>query len=89
MEIDNQTNDPVDYEQVGSGPDVEDQPGPPCPVTGSVPGSSRRPFAPCGRPPFTVEISGSGNTCTATGITRPNAAIVVRSLTPCDVEVEE
>lgn len=53
MEIDNQTNDPVDYEQVGSGGGTEEED---CMQTGQVGKQSQETFEPCGLPPYSVRI---------------------------------
>lgn len=94
MEIDNQTNDPVDYEQTGSGGGAEEEPAPPvppCPVTGKVGSGHAHTFVPCGRPPFSVAVKrqGGGPPCTSPPIMKRSAKVVVKSLNPCDIEVQE
>lgn len=91
MEIDNETNDPIDYEQTGSGGGAEEEaPGPPCPRTGRAAAHSNARFVPCGSPPFHVELStDGGETCSVGGITSRRASLIVHDMETCDVTVEE
>jgi len=88
MRAENQTNDPVDYEQDGGGGGDEERPGqnplgsPEGRLNG---GQTSQPWVPRGRPPWTVSFADTktGRTCSATGITNPNATVTIASFNPC------
>lgn len=90
MRAENETNDPVEYDQSGGGGDVEPeeqaQTDPGSPQGRLNPGESSKPFVPRGRPPWQVKFvdTKTGRTCTATGITNPSATVKVTSFNPCD-----
>jgi hypothetical protein len=91
MRAENETNDPVDYDQSGGGGDVDPEEqgrsDPGNPQGRLQPGETSQPFVPRGRPPWQVTFvdTRTGRTCNLTGITNPHATVKVSSFNPCDV----
>lgn len=79
MQVNNQTSDPVDWEQNGGIPPTED--GVDCPITGHLePGHKSDPFEPCGVPPYTV-------TFTSTSTVKLPRMASVKGVKTADAEV--
>lgn len=82
MRVNNQTSDPVDWEQTGGGPN-EDEVAEDCPKKGHLKvGESTDDFKPCGTSPYTVlflSTSGKERTAEAAGIEDANAQVIATS----------
>lgn len=82
MRVNNQTSDPVDWEQNGGSPNEEEEL---CAEFGHLdPGEKSDPFVPCGEPPYSVSFVTSSTTkpvkaAKAEGILDPEAQVVVVS----------
>lgn len=83
MRVNNQTSDPVDWEQNGGSPNEEEVEL--CSESGHLdPGEKSDPFEPCGMPPYVVSFVTSSTTkpvktAQAEGILDPDAQVVVVS----------
>lgn len=95
MQTENDTNETVDYEQTGGPGDID--PKEQAQAGGEVgsnhgtlnPGERSKPFAPQGKPPWTVTFTDpSGNRCQQSGITKRNAEVKVESMDPCEIKVD-
>lgn len=91
MDVENDTNEPVDYDQSGSGGgDEEEFPGQ---GQGNCSGrlnanGGKATFTPCGRPPWTVSFTDDqGNSCTSPSFSNASATVKLNGIDPCNVSV--
>lgn len=84
MRVNNQTSDPVDWEQTGGSPN-EDEIDASCPERGHLEVGEESPeFKPCGDPPYQVSFLTAASskplrTAEAGGILNPDAQVIVTS----------
>lgn len=91
MKVENDTNDPVDYDQAGSGgSDDEELPSAQANEEGHLdPDGGNSSFSPAGSAPWTVTFrdDDTGATCTSPPFSDPNATVKIVSFNPCNIEV--
>jgi len=90
MRVENDTNDPVDYDQTGTGGDDEE-------TVGQTQGNSghlnanggNANFSPGGSPPWTVTFvdDNSGARCTSPSFSNASATVTITSFSPCNIDV--
>ena len=90
MKVENDTNEPVDYEQDGSGGDDEERRCKGMLTPRGTPGASRN-FPPCGPKPWSVTFTSrtNGKSCTASGLEKPNARVTIVRFGGCELSVDE
>jgi hypothetical protein len=90
MRAENDTNDPVEYDQSGAGGDGGDekpeQTAPGSPNGRLNAGETSQPWVPQGRPPWSVKFTDTqtNRQCTVSNITNPSATVTINSFNPCD-----
>jgi hypothetical protein len=87
MRAENDTNDPIVYDQSGGGGDEEEPSEAPGSPSGRLdPGHTSQPWVPRGRPPWSVQFTDTKTSrqCTVSGISNPNATVTINSFNPCD-----
>lgn len=90
MKVENDTNDPVDYDQAGSGSDDDEGRCKGLLTPRGTPGNSRA-FPPCGPKPWSVTFTSrtNGKTCTAAGIQKANTTVRIERFGGCEISIED
>lgn len=91
MKVENDTNDPVDYDQAGSGGgDDEEFPSAQANEQGHLNANGgNSSFSPAGSPPWTVTFTDddTGAQCTSPAFSNASATVKILSFNPCNIEV--
>jgi len=90
VRVENDTNDPVDYDQTGTGGDDEEGRCKGMLTPRGTP-NSHRTFPPCGKPPWTVSFTNvpNGHVCESPELDKANATVRIVRFGGCQISVEE